>query len=134
MAEQLTLEIVLPATPEEVYTAWMDSYEHSAFTGGEAEIDPAVGGTFTAWDGYITGTTLELESSTRIVQSWRTTEFPDNAPDSRIEVLLAAEGKACKLTLIHTEIPDGQAAQYDQGWKEYYFEPMTDYFSHEEEE
>lgn len=133
MPEQLSLTVILPATPKEVYTAWMDSYEHSACTGGEADIDPVVGGAYTAWDGYISGTTLALEPFSRIVQSWRTTEFPEGAPDSQIELKLEAEGKGCKLELIHTEIPDGQATQYDQGWKEYYFEPMLDYFNHEEE-
>lgn len=133
MAEKLTLEILLPASPQEVYSAWMDSYEHSACTGGEAEIDPQVGGKFTAWDGYISGETLALEPHERILQSWRTTEFPANAPDSQIELKLAALGRQCLLTLTHTQIPQGQGSQYESGWKEYYFEPMTEYFTRTED-
>ena len=128
MADHLTSEIILPAAPQTVYEAWLDSFEHTAFTGGEAEIDSNIGGQFSAWDGYITGRTLELEPFTRIVQSWRTTEFPENAPDSKLEILITPAPKGCQLTLNHTEIPAGQGKQYDQGWKDFYFEPMLKYF------
>ena len=128
--EAIRLTAVLPATPERVYRAWLNGAEHSAMTGGEATVDARVGGAFTAWDGYITGTTLELEPGKRIVQAWRTSEFPKRAADSRLEVLLepAANG-GTKLTLVHTGIPKGQGKNYESGWPENYFEPMTEYFA-----
>src|SRR5512143_1622161 len=109
MPESFELSIVLPATAEQIYSAWLTSEGHSEMTGSAARVDGKVGGKFSAWDGYISGRTLELEPSRRILQAWRTTEFPEGAPDSRLEVLLLpAEGRT-KLTLIHTDIPEGQA-------------------------
>lgn len=78
----------IPATPHDIYEAWMSSAGHSALTGADAEVDPAVGGAFGAWDGYITGRTIALKPDRRIVQTWRTSEFDDSHPDSQIEVLL----------------------------------------------
>jgi uncharacterized protein YndB with AHSA1/START domain len=129
MSESLKVSTVLPASPEKVYTAWLDSEAHGRFTGGKAEIDPTVGGAFTAWDGYIQGVTLELEPFRRILQSWRTDDFPAGSPDSRLEVLLEAVEGGTRITLVHTEIPDGQSAEYKQGWLDYYFAPMGEYFS-----
>jgi len=129
--ESIQLTILLPASPAEIYTAWLDSQEHSKFTGGIAEIDPKEGGIFSIWEGYITGKTLQLEPDRRILQSWRTTEFPPGSPDSRLEVLIGLKRGGTELTLNHTDIPDGQAEMYTQGWKEYYFEPMLEYFQHE---
>ena len=127
--ESITLTAVLPAAPERVYRAWLDGAEHSAMTGGEATVDARVGGAYTAWDGYITGTTLELEPGKRIVQAWRTSQFPKRAEDSRLEVLLApAPGGRTKLTLVHSGIPKGQGKRYKSGWPENYFEPMKEYF------
>ncbi|HZY42176.1 MAG TPA: SRPBCC domain-containing protein, partial [Anaerolineae bacterium] len=94
-----------------------------------AQIDPRVGGAHSAWDGYITGTTLELETDRRIVQSWRTSEFPADSPDSRLEIVLEAVAGGTRLTLKHSNIPAGQGASYESGWAENYFEPMTAYFS-----
>ena len=129
MAESLHLETELPASPERIYTAWLSGEEHGAFTGAPATCDPVVGGAFTAWDNYIDGRNLGLEPFQRIVQTWRTTEFPEGSEDSRIEVRLEAVPVGTHLTLVHTNIPDGQSAQYDTGWQDYYFKPMREYFT-----
>jgi uncharacterized protein YndB with AHSA1/START domain len=129
MSEAFEISTVLPAPPDRVYAAWLSSDQHAAMTGGSADIDPRVGGKHSAWDGYITGTTLELDPSRRIVQSWRTAEFPADSADSRLEIVLAPAGVGTRLTLNHSDIPDGQGASYQSGWVENYFEPMKNYFS-----
>jgi uncharacterized protein YndB with AHSA1/START domain len=127
--ESLELSWTLPVSPGDVYRAWLDSKAHGQFTGGPAQVAPGVGGQFTAWDGYIQGTTLELESDRRIVQSWRTREFPSGSADSRIELLLEPADEGTRITLRHTEIPEGQGETYRKGWGEFYIQPMTRYFS-----
>jgi putative hydrolase of HD superfamily len=121
----------LAGNPEQIYRAWLDSDAHSAFTGATAVIDPQEGGSFSAWDGYIQGTTLELQPFQRILQAWRTSEFPPESPDSQLEVLLVPDEQPgwSRLTLIHHQIPPGQGQQYLRGWQDYYFTPMQEYFS-----
>jgi putative hydrolase of HD superfamily len=129
--EAIQASVPLPANPEQIYRAWLDSRAHSAFTGATAVIDPRVGGNFNAWDGYIQGTTLDLQPYQRILQAWRTREFPPESRDSQLEVLLEADEQPgwTRLTLIHSHIPPGQGQQYLQGWQDYYFTPMQEYFS-----
>ena len=126
--DQISLSVELPVAPEQLYKDWLDNTAHSEFTGGEAIIDPFVDGRYTAWDGYIEGVTLELEPPTRALQSWRTLEFPDDAPDSILEVLFAATEAGCKLTLNHSNIPSGDGMKYRDGWKQHYFEPMQEHY------
>jgi uncharacterized protein YndB with AHSA1/START domain len=128
MTEAIEVEATIEASPEAIYDAWIDGDEHAAMTGADASSDQRVGGAFTAWGGYITGTHESLERPTRIVQRWRTSEFPDDAPDSRLEVLLEAVEGGTRVKILHSEIPDGQGASYDQGWVDHYFEPMRSYF------
>jgi uncharacterized protein YndB with AHSA1/START domain len=132
MSESIHVSTTLTASAERIYHAWLDSDEHGHFTDSPADIDPTVGGAFTAWDGYTSGTTLELEPHHRIVQAWRTTEFPEGSPDSRLEVLLKEVKGGTELTVIHTNIPDGQGKSYEDGWLEYYFAPMLEYFAPED--
>ncbi len=127
--ESFEVSTILPADPQRIYQAWLDGQEHGEFTGGPAEVDPRVGGRFTAWDGYIEGRNLELEPFRRIVQSWRTTEFPEGASDSRLEVILEKAKNGTRLTLRHSGIPEGQGRIYEEGWKEHYFTPMRRYFA-----
>jgi activator of HSP90 ATPase len=129
MKDQFTLTAVLPASPKAIYRAWLSSEEHTAMTGSPARVEPGPGGSFTAWDGYIWGKTLELEPNRRIVQAWRTSEFPEASPDSRLEILLEPVNGDTKITLIHSQIPEGQAQDYEDGWEESYFAPMRAYFA-----
>jgi uncharacterized protein YndB with AHSA1/START domain len=126
--ESVELAWTLPVPPGDIYRAWLDSEAHGQFTGGAASVAPGVGGQFTAWDGYIRGTTLELEPDKRIVQAWRTTEFPSGSADSRLELHLEKAEEGTRVTLRHTEIPEGQGETYRRGWDEFYIQPMTRYF------
>lgn len=129
MTERLQVSSFFPGVSAgRLYSAWLDSKQHTAFTGSPAEIDPRVGGAFTAWEGYIQGVTLELQPVSRIVQSWRSTEFPEESPDSNLEVLFEELEGGTRLTLVHSQIPDGQAEGYKRGWEDYYLQPMRQYF------
>ncbi len=129
MAYDFELTAVLPAAPEEITTAWMSSEGHSAMTGSPATVDPQVGGSFDAWDGYINGRTLVVEPGRRIVQTWRTSEFTDDDEDSQIEVVLEPTDQGAKLTLRHTNVPDGHRNYERGGWQDNYFDPMRAYFA-----
>jgi len=120
---------VIPAGPEEIYDAWLDSASHTAMTGSKATASARAGAEFTAWDGYIWGKNLVLEPGRRIVQSWRTTEFTEDQQDSQIEVTFVAVRAGTKVTLRHTNVPDEQTGYENGGWQDNYFEPMKRYFS-----
>ena len=129
MKTKFSVSTRLPATPEQVFRAWLSSEGHSAMTGSAATAEPRVGGKFTAWDGYITGKTVELKPYNLIVQAWRTTEFSNTDPDSRIEIVLKPVEGGTKLSLFHSDVPEGQAESYESGWEESYFAPMREYFA-----
>ncbi len=127
--DKLKLSVVIAATPKKIYDTWLNSKEHTAFTGGKATSSNKLKGKFTAWDGYISGVNIDLKEGKKIVQAWRTNEFPDDALDSILEVTLAPKaGGKTTLTLTQTNIPKGQSAKYKGGWKNHYFEPMKEYF------
>jgi uncharacterized protein YndB with AHSA1/START domain len=124
-----TLTTLIPASPQEIYKAWFDSVTHSEMTGGEASMSDEIGAEVSAHDGYITGRNLELLPGERIVQSWRTTEFADEHEDSVITVMLEDADGGALLTLVHSNLPDGQTGYERGGWEQYYFVPMKTYFS-----
>jgi uncharacterized protein YndB with AHSA1/START domain len=127
MSVEFEVSDVIPASPEEIYEAWLDSEEHSRMTGGQAKVSPNVGDTFEAWDGYIQGKNLELEYPRRILQEWRTTEFDETEKDSRLEILLDPAGEGTSVTIRHSDLPE-HGMQYQQGWIDAYLLPMKTYF------
>jgi len=128
MKNGFTLSAFIPARPSEIYEAWLSGEGHATMTGSAAEVGGKVGGKFSAWEGYIFGTTLELTPDRRIVQAWRTSEFPDDAPDSHVEILLEEIAGGTKVILTHSDMPEDQVDSYRQGWEDFYFKPMKEYF------
>jgi activator of HSP90 ATPase len=130
MSFEFSVSDIVPAAPRAIYDAWLSSAGHEAMTGGKvAAASDKVGGSFTVWDGYISGRNLELEPGKRILQTWRTTKFAKDDPDSRIEVLLEPAKEGTHVTVKHMNVPDGHTSYRDGGWQKSYFDPMKKYFS-----
>ncbi len=124
---EFTLTTTIKATAKQIYKSWLSTQRHSKMTGGSAFVSDKIGETFTTWEGYITGKNLELEPYSKIVQSWRSTNFEENEGDSQIEVLLSEHDDETTLTLKHTNVPES-GEHYKKGWEEHYFAPMRQYF------
>src|SRR5580693_3613065 len=130
-----TLSTVIPASPAEVYEAWLDSIAHAEMTGGgEAVMSDEVGAEISALGGHITGRNLELVAPERIVQAWRTDEFDDEFEDSIVTILLQETEDGTLLTLEHSNVPDEHKSYEEGGWQSNYFDPMIVYFSGPKEE
>ena len=128
MAESFELTQEFKVKPEVLYKAWLNSKEHGTFTETKCVILPTVGGKFVCGDGYMNGINLELEEFSKIIQTWRTVDFPEDAEDSILELLFEPTENGTKLILKHSNIPDGQGDAYKTGWPEHYFKPMLIYY------
>jgi activator of HSP90 ATPase len=123
--EKFKITVKLNCSAKEVFKGWLDNKTHSKYSGGAvARINANEGGTFSAYDGYITGTNIEIFPHKKIVQKWRTTEFDKNDKDSVLEILFTQKEDYTLVSLTHTQIPEGQGDRYKKGWKDYYFSNM----------
>ena len=121
-------KVVLDAPPEDVYDAYVDPKKHSEFTGSPARGTPKVGGGFTAWDGYISGSYLEMDRGKRLVHEWWTTEWPTGYPHSIVELTFTRKGRGTELSMVQSKVPYEQADEYESGWTDYYWEPLKKHF------
>ena len=124
----ISQRIIVAASPEEAYDAYVDEKKHSEFTGSEAKIDPKVGGRFTAWDGYIKGKNVELIRGRKIVQEWATSEWPADYPPSRLELSFSKVKTGTEILMEHSGVPVDEVDEVEQGWIDFYWEPMKTYF------
>lgn len=110
------------ASPHDVYEALMDSEKHSQFTGAKAAISRDVGGSFTAYDGALSGTILELVPHNKIVQSWRGSGegwAPGHYSTATFSLEETDEGT--RLTFVQTGVPAQSFDSINQGWQTYYW-------------
>ena len=130
-------EFVLDCAPDVAFKAWLDSKSHGEMLAspGEASIDGKVGGTFSIWDGAITGKTLEIDDENlRIVQDWRY-DYDDWSKDapSKLSITFAPhENEKTLVQVLHTDLPENHVKELTEGWNQYYWAPMKEYFSKNE--
>ena len=129
MVETRTIEqtVTFNASPHDVYEALMDSEKHSQFPGAKANISREVGGSFTAYDGALSGTILELVPDAKIVQSWRGSDdgwVPGHY--STATFTLEAVDGGTRLTFVQTGVPEQSFEQISQGWQTYYWAKMKE--------
>lgn len=114
------------ATPSDIFDSLMDEKKHSDFTGAHAKIENRNGGRFSVWDGYATGKNLQLIPGKKIVQSWKASDWPAEA-NSTVTIELQSDGHGTKLIITHENVPDEFEKDIEQGWKDYYWEPLKKY-------
>ena len=124
----LRQSVLLRATPHEVYEALMDSKKHAEFTHSPAIIDRKVGGEFITFDGWASGTTLELIPDKKIEQKCRAADWPQGHY-STVTFELSAEGQQTKLVFTQAGIPEDLYSDLESGWVEFYWDNLVAYFS-----
>ncbi|MBI2934109.1 MAG: SRPBCC domain-containing protein [Chloroflexi bacterium] len=115
--------VTIKASPHEVYEALMDSRKHSKITGSVARISRQAGGRFSVWDGGLEGVNLELVPDRKIVQSWRTSEWPQGHYSTVTFSFRELGDGRTRLTLRHTGVPEDDYENVKQGWRDFYWKP-----------
>jgi activator of HSP90 ATPase len=119
--------IIIKASPHDLYEAILNPKIHSKFTNSKATNTMKVGGKFTAYDGYISGTNLILEKDKKIVQSWTSTDFPKGY-FTKVIFEFKAEKNGTKLTFMQENVSDENFEKIKQGWIDFYWEPLKKMF------
>ena len=119
-------EVRIQASPETVYSYFIDPAKMTQWMAMRAESDPKVGGRL-RWDmnGFdiARGEYLELVPFSRIVFTWGWESLADSIRPgaSRIEVTLRPDGDATVLKLVHSGLDEAAAQAHGDGWS--YFMP-----------
>jgi activator of HSP90 ATPase len=118
--------VLIRATPKAIYDALMNEKKHSQFTGERARIRAKAGAPFSCYDGYITGITLELEPGKRIVQAWRSQNWPDGHY-SIVTFALSKKAGGTQLRFTQVGVPANDYARKNRGWQMHYWEPLKQF-------
>jgi len=112
------------ATPKAIYNALMNQQQHTQFTGERARIRAKAGAPFDCYDRYITGIMLDLKPGRRIVQAWRSQNWPDGHYSIVTFALAAKSRGVTELRFTQTGVPSGDYARKNNGWQMHYWQPL----------
>lgn len=120
---------LLPARAARVYGAWLDEREHRSFTGGQdIELESRVGGRIQS--APYRGKIVKLRNGAKLGFTLRTPEFPDEQPDSRVEIDLEdRDDGTCTIRIEHSQLPGALVPLMESLWLDRYLTPMRMYFA-----
>jgi len=117
---------VLPATPEEIYTALTNPLTLELWTGEPAEMSIEPGSEFSLWGGSIVGKNIEFEENKKLVQQWY---FDGQEAESIVTIKLHPDKNGTSAELRHTNIPNSDYEDMTEGWNDAYFGSLFEFFS-----
>ena len=100
----------------------------SAYTQSPARIDRREGGSYSLFDGSITGEFLSLTPPSCIKQTFRFKEWRDTDLSDVTITLSAPDRSTCRLQLVQTGVPEHDRfgnrdvhSKVEEGWRQFFF-------------
>lgn len=124
MCKTIKQRVKFRLSPERVYSLLVDSKLHSQLTGQQAMISKKVGGTFSIRGGRVSGIIVDLEPGKRLVQAWRSKEFPVGIFSMAAFQLSRTKDGGTELVLTHRGVPKDLIPAVEREWRNLYWEKI----------
>jgi len=114
------------AEPSDVYSALTNPFTIEIWSGYPAQMSEEPGSEFSLWEGDITGKNLEFIRDRKVVQEWY---FGEQKDKSLVTITIQPDREDSQVTVEHTNIPDDDFDDIAEGWREYYFGAIMNFFN-----
>jgi activator of HSP90 ATPase len=114
------------AEPSDVYAALTNPYTIELWSGYPAVMSTEPGSEFSLWEGDIIGKNLEFIPDRKVVQEWY---FGDQPEKSVVTITILPDNVNSIINVEHSNIPDGEFSDIAEGWREYYFDAISNFFN-----
>ena len=114
------------AEPSDVYSALTNPHTIELWSGYPAVMSTEPGSEFSLWEGDITGKNLEFIQDKKVKQEWY---FGEQTTESIVTISITPDRENSLVTVEHTNIPDDEFDNIAEGWREYYFDAISNFFN-----
>ena len=115
----------IKATPEEVFTAITNPFTIELWSGYPAQMEAREGTEFSIFEGDIAGRNIKISENKELVQEWY---FGDRPEQSIVTISLKQHQSGTKVSLEHTNVPDEEAEEFEEGWNVTYWGAIKEFF------
>ena len=113
------------AEPSDIYSAITNPYTIELWSCYPAQMSTEPGSEFSLWEGDISGRNLEFIQDKKIVQEWY---FGEQSEKSIVTITISPDRENSLITIEHTNIPDEEFESIAEGWREFYFDAISNFF------
>ncbi len=124
-------EVFFDTLPIVIYNIFLDSDKHAAVIGAAAETSKFVGGMCYYYNEFIEAENVELVPGEKIVQKWRTRDWPEGYY-SNLKVELKEKSGGTLVVLTQTGVPLEIADSIEDGWDKHFWQKIRDFLINED--
>ncbi len=114
---------LISAPVSKVWQALVDPKIIDKWGGGPAKMRDEVGYKFSLWGRDIHGTNTKVIKERELAQDWYGGDW--EKPSKLIFTLSSKDGKT-QVALLHEDVPDEEAEDINDGWRQYYLGPIKE--------
>jgi activator of HSP90 ATPase len=114
------------AESSDVYSALTNPFTIELWSGYPAQMSTEPGSEFSLWEGDISGKNLEFIENRKVVQEWF---FGNQSEKSIVTITISPDRENSFVTVEHSNIPDEDFKDISEGWGEYYFDAISNFFN-----
>jgi len=113
----------IKAPINKVWQALVDPTVIEQWGGGPAKMSSREGSKFSLWGGDIHGTNTKIVDNKVLEQNWFSGDWVEA---SEVKFELSSDGDTTIVKLTHTNVPESDSKDIDQGWKDYYLNAIKE--------
>jgi uncharacterized protein YndB with AHSA1/START domain len=122
--KQIEQVYTINAPINKVWQAFVDPEIIDQWGAGSAEMDATEGGKFSLWDGEISGVNTKIVPSKLLEEDWYGHDHPERC--YKVKFVFESVGDSTTVKLSHADVPDDEAQDFEDGWRDYYFNPIKE--------
>ncbi|MBK8415181.1 MAG: SRPBCC domain-containing protein [Bacteroidetes bacterium] len=126
----LSMKYIIYASPEKLFETLTKESLISEWCDGGGKMEPKVDGNFELFDGWVKGKVVVFDPKKKVLSyTWKPGEWDKKTANSVVTWQIKPNSAGSEIQLDHTGFPSQEEADkhYD-GWIDYVFEPLNDYF------
>ena len=126
----LKLNYIIYSTPDKIFEALTKSSIIKKWSGSEGKVSDAIGGTIEMFDGWVKGEVLDYKPGKKLSYSWKPSEWDKKTTPSVVVITFNEHKAGTEVIVEHEDFPSAEeAARHKDGWIDFVFEPLNDYFT-----
>jgi uncharacterized protein YndB with AHSA1/START domain len=125
------MKYVLYAPPEKVFEALTKEGILSAWCDGGGKVGDKAGGDMEMFGGWVKGKVVAFDrKAKKLSYTWKPAEWDKKTEPSLVEYVIRPHAAGSEVILTHSGFPSQEEAdKHRNGWTDYVFEPLNDYFT-----
>ncbi len=116
---------IINAAPEEVFSAITNPFTIELWSGFPAQMEAKEETEFSIFEGDISGRNIRVIENQLLEQEWY---FGDSPEQSIVTISIKEHQLGTKIDLVHTNIPDDEYDDFVEGWNDYYWGAIKEFF------